>query len=95
MSVEAFYGGAAGPRLALVAGRSRVVEVAAARPLHQVAADRRHVAQLRRRTGQDGLREQRIAPLDLLVVGDVGVRHERAEPQPASSAASISFKADA
>ena len=78
-AVEAVDRGTAGPRLALVAGRGRVVEVGAARPLHQVAARRRHVAELRRGARQDGLRQQRVAPLDLRVVGDVRVRHERAE----------------
>ena len=54
-AVEAVDRGAAGARFALVAGRGRVVEVVTARPLHQVAARRRHVAELRRGARQDRL----------------------------------------
>jgi hypothetical protein len=51
---------AARARRALVAGRDvPVAEVAAARALQQVAADRRHVAQLHRRTHQQGLSHHR------------------------------------
>ena len=82
-AVDAVDRGAAGARLALVARRGGVVEVQAARALQQIAAVGRHVAQLRRRAGEDRIGEQRIARLDLRVVGDVAVGHQRAEPQPA------------
>ena len=44
------------------------------------------VAMLRscgRRPGEDGLGQQRITPLDLVVVGDVGVRRQRPIRKPA------------
>ena len=74
---------AAGARLALVARRGRVVEVGAARPLQQVAAGGGHVAQLRRRAGEDRAGEQRIARLDLRVIGEIAVRHQGADAQAA------------
>ena len=55
-AVEALDGRAAAAGLALVAGRRGVIEVGAARALQQVAAGRRHVAQLLRGAGQDGAR---------------------------------------
>ena len=82
-AVEAVDRRAAAAGLALVAGRRRVVEVGAARALQQVAAGRRHVAQLLRGARQDRARQQRIALLDQRVVGEVGVRHERADAQAA------------
>ena len=68
--------------LALVAWRGHVVEVVAARPLHQVAAIGRDVAQLGRGPGEDRGREQRIPLRDALVIRGRGVRHECAEAQP-------------
>ncbi len=59
--VDALDGRAARPRHPLVARRKRRIhEVVAARPLQQVAARRRHVAQLRRRAREQRLRQQRI-----------------------------------
>src|SRR5438128_6303398 len=50
-------GGAAGSRLSLVAGKTvGVSEVSASGTLHDVAADRGHVAQLTRRGEQQALR---------------------------------------
>ena len=74
MRLKPSMAGAAAAGLALVAGRRGVVEVGAARPLHQVAADRRHVAQLRRGAREDRLATAADSALDLRVVGDVGVR---------------------
>ena len=82
-AVEAVDRRAAAAGLALVAGRGRVVEIEAARPLQEIAAGRRHVAQLLRGAGQDRARQQRIALLDQRVIGEIGVRHERADAQAA------------
>ena len=75
--------GAAAARLALIAGRRGVVEVRAARALQEIAAGRGHVAQLRRSAGEDRARQQRIALGDQRVVGEVGIRHQRADAQAA------------
>src|SRR6266849_5908982 len=49
------------PRLALVAGRRRIVEIQAAGSLQEIARGRGHVAQLRRGAREDRAAEQRIA----------------------------------
>ena len=82
-AVDALDRRAAAAGLAFVAGRRGVIEIEAARALQEIAAGRRHVAQLLRGAGQDRAREQRIALLDQRVVGEVGVRHERADAQAA------------
>jgi hypothetical protein len=51
--------------------------------VQQVAAGRGHVAQLLRGTGEDRAAEQRIARLDLRVIGEIAVGHQRADPQAA------------
>ncbi len=82
-AVEPVAGGAAAAGLALIARRRRVVEVVAARALQQIAAGRCHVAQLLRRAGEDRAGEHRIALRDQRVIGEVGVRHQRADAQAA------------
>ena len=77
-------GGAAAALLALVAGRRCVVEVAAARALQEVAARRRHIAQLLRSSGHDRAGENRIARLYLGVIGEIGVAYERSDTQAAA-----------
>ena len=57
----------------------RVAEVGTARPLQQVAANRRHVAQLRRRGKQQRLRDGGRSCLDDQVGGDPAHRRERAD----------------
>ena len=74
--------GAPGLRLPLVARRHRVVEVWAARSLQQVAAHGGHVSKLRRRTGEDCLRKERVSSIDLFVIGHVRVANEGAQSQP-------------
>jgi hypothetical protein len=70
--------------VALVARCCDVIEIIAARALQKIAAGRRHVAQLLRRAGQDGAGKDRVALLDQWMVGEVGIRHQRADPQPAA-----------
>ena len=82
--VEAADGGTAAAWLAFVAGRRRIIEIGAAGALQQVAAGRRHIAQLLRGAGQDGARQQRVARFELWVIGEIGIRHERADAQAAS-----------
>src|SRR5436309_10343438 len=54
-------GAATAPRIAFVACRKRrVVEIIAARSLQKIAADRRHVSQLRTRAGQQRFTQNRI-----------------------------------
>ena len=83
-AVEAADGRAARAGLAFVAGRRNVVEVGAARALQEVAADRRHVAQLLRGAGQQRARQHRIAPLHHWVIGKIGVAHERPDAKAAA-----------
>ena len=71
--------GAAAAGLALVAGRSDVVEIRAARSLQQIAARRCHIAQLLRRAGANRARQDGIALLDQRVIGEIAVRHERSD----------------
>jgi hypothetical protein len=82
-TIEAADGRAAAAGLAFVARHCRIVEIGATRPLQQVAAGRRHVAQLCRSAGKDRTGEQRVALLDQRMIRKVGIRHERADAQPA------------
>ena len=82
--IEALDGGATAARLALIAGRRRVVEVRASRALHEVAAGRRHIAELLGGAGHDRAGENRIVFLDERMIGKIGVAHERADAQPAA-----------
>ena len=61
-----------------------VAKVSAAGSLEEVSADRRHVADLRRRARQQRLRQHGRAGDDLRVVREVAVFHERADPEAAS-----------
>ena len=74
---------AAAAGLPLVAPRGAVVEVVAARPLHQVAADGRHVPQLRRGAVQDRLRQQRVALANRGWRPASAVAHQRADAHAA------------
>ena len=74
---------AAGARLAPVAGARHVIEIAAARPLHEIAADRRGVAKLRRRAGEQRFGDRRIGARERRVVREVGVAHQRADAHAA------------
>src|ERR1700722_17904129 len=61
-SIETLKCTAARSRLALVAAiKPRIIKIAATRALKDVAAQCRHISQLRRSSGQKRLREQRIA----------------------------------
>ena len=82
-AVDAVDRRAAAARRALVARCARIVEVQAARSLQQVAAGRGHVAQLRRRSRENGAGEQRIARLDPRVPGEIGVQDQSADAQAA------------
>lgn len=83
-AILAVDGGAAAARLALIAGRRCIVEVAAARALQEVAARRRHIAQLLRSAGHDRAGENRIALLHLGVIGEIGVAYERSDTEAAA-----------
>ena len=85
IAVEALDRVAALARLALVAARSVVVvEIGAARTLEQVAADGRHVADLRRCAREDRPGQHRIARPHQPMLGDCGVARSGADPQPAA-----------
>ena len=82
-AIQAFARAAARSRLALIARHRRVVEVLAARALHQVAAVSGHVAKLPRGTREDGLRQERIVLAYERVVGCVCVLRQRADSDAA------------
>src|SRR5437588_12953706 len=64
-AIVSFQRAAAAPGIAFVALRKRrVVKIIAARPLHEIAADRRHVAQLWARARQKRLAQDRVALLN-------------------------------
>ena len=77
---------AAGAGIALVAGAGGVEEIGAARALHQVAAERRGVAQLRRGAGERRLGDQRIALAT--ASREIGVARQRADAAAAVRPAS-------
>ena len=90
-AVEAVDRVAALARAALVAARTFVVvEIGAAGALEEVAADRRHVADLRRGAGQDRAGQHRVALAHGAVLGDRACS-SRAAPisRPPSSRSSI------
>ena len=74
---------AACARFTPVAGVRHVIEVAAARPLHQVAADGRGVAELRRGAGEQRFGDGRIGAGEIRVMREVGVPHQRADAHAA------------
>src|SRR5690606_3705072 len=82
-AVDAADGPAAAAGLAFVAGSGHIVEVVAARTLHDVAAECRRVAQLRTGPGEQGAREQGVAVSNTRVVSRIGVADEGAEAQAA------------
>ena len=71
------------PGSALVAGLGDVIEIGATRPLHQVAAGRGFVAQLRAGAGQQGAAQHPVAFANAAVGGKIAVAHHRADAQPA------------
>src|SRR5580704_7512565 len=81
--VHAVYRGTAGTRVALVARRGRVPEVAAPDPLAQVSAHRGHVPQLRRRAQHQRLRDHREPFHHPGRAGHLTHPGQRPDPQPA------------
>lgn len=73
----------AGAGRTLVARRGAVVEIHAAGALQQVAAIAGHVADLWRGTGQNRRAQQRVACLNLGVIGGVGIACECTQTQTA------------
>ena len=67
--------------LALVAGHGCVSEVWTASALQQVPGDRSHVTDLRGRSVQNGLRQNRIISLDFRIIRQIGVTDSRADLQ--------------
>ena len=61
----------------------RIVEIGASRPLQEIAADRRRVAQLRRGSGQKRFGNGRKALGEIAIVGKIGVADQRADAHAA------------
>jgi hypothetical protein len=70
------------PRFLARGMKQLVAEVPAARPLQQIAADRRRVADLRSRGMSCRGSERRIVATDRCIARDLGKRGEGAETQP-------------
>lgn len=84
LALHAVARGAARAGVALVAGvEADVVEVMAARALHQIAADRRHIAQLRRGAGQQRGLQQRIVRAHQRMICGIGIADHRANADAA------------
>ena len=83
LAAEPVERGAAGTRLAFVAGLGRVVEVRAAGALEEVAGSRRPVAQLPGGAGEQRPRQDAVIAPNALVGREIGVAHQRADAQPA------------
>src|SRR5215208_1374963 len=74
---------APGPRLAFVAGHGGIAEIGAACPLQQVSRGRGHIAELRRSTREEGLRQGGVISLHGGMMGKIGVADSRSNLQPA------------
>ena len=72
-------GGAARAWSAFVAGARGVIEIGATRPLKDIAADGRGIAELRGRAGQQRLGNSREAAPEIGKVGEIGIANERAD----------------
>ena len=83
MAGEPADGGTARAGLTLVAGLGGVIEIRAAGALKQVAGRGRPIAELARGTGKDRPREHAVVAPHPLVGGEVGVAHQRPDPQSA------------
>src|SRR5205814_4496328 len=82
-TVAAGDGWTAGPGLALVTGHRGVAEISAARSLQQIARSRCHVAELGRRSRENGLREHGIISPHRRVVREIRVANGGADLQSA------------
>ena len=76
-AVEPVDGRTAASGFAFVAGCGRVIEIKTTAALQKISRRACHVAQLRRGAGEDGVAQQRVAPLNLRVIGKIAVRDER------------------
>ncbi len=80
LAVDTVQRGAAGAGLTLVArAPGRIAEIITPRPLQYIAAERRHVAELRAGGEIEGLGDHRVIPPDLRMLGCGSHRDESAE----------------
>ena len=70
---------AAGAGNAAIAGARPVLEIGAAVALHQVAAERGGIAQLRRCAGKQRFGHRRKGARKAGVIGEIGIAHQRAD----------------
>src|SRR6266853_6271865 len=82
-SILAVTGIATRARFALVAGAGGIVEIAASRPLQQIAADGRGIAKFRRCAGQKRLGHGRIGLGEIGIVREIGIANQRADADAA------------
>ena len=87
LAVDAVQCGAAGARFALVArAPGRIAEIIAPGPLQYIAAERRHIAELRAGREIEGLRDDRVIPPYLRMLGRGSHRHESADVERVGTA---------
>ena len=79
----AVKGRAARSGLALVTGRGEVLEVDAARPLHEVPGRRGEIAQLRGGSREQRPRQHRVALADQGITRQLGIADRRSDSHPA------------
>src|SRR5258706_3471462 len=82
-TIHTLKSGAADPRGTLVARRSGVVEVRAARTLQEIATDRCLVPKLARGARQERFRQHAVPCSHQGIAGDLGVCCKRSDPQAA------------
>ena len=79
-AIEAVERAATAARIAFVALRKRrIVKIIATRALQKIAADRRHVAQLRTRAGKERFAQNRVTQFDQRMFRHIGIARERAD----------------
>src|SRR5205807_1867992 len=73
-TIKAVYGAATAAWISFVAMRKRwVIKIVATRALQKIAANCRHVAQLRTGSGKQSLAQNRITRFNQRMLGDVGI----------------------
>ncbi len=71
------------PGLRLLQALAGIVKICASRPLQEIAADGRGIAQLRGGAGQKRFGHGRKAPGEIAIMGKIGIANQRADAHAA------------